>query len=207
MFEKVIEFNALERLVDGGMDSVLIVSSSSKGRIFFEELLTHNAYKEIIFAKSCCEAKGILCEREFDLCIINAPLSDEFGTDFALSIVSKTMTQVILLVKNDLEAEASEKVEDFGVFVVAKPINRQIFWNALKLSAASHKRMVELKNENLKLQKKIEDIRFIDRAKCVLIEYLKMTEAEAHKFIEKQSMDLRISKKEVASKILKTYEN
>jgi len=34
-----------------------------------------------------------------------------------------------------------------------------------------------------------------------------MSEAEAHRFIEKQAMDLRVTKREIASRILKTYEN
>lgn len=66
--------------------------------------------------------------------------------------------------------------------------------------------MKGLKKQNEQLQKKIEDIKFVDRAKCVLIEYLKMSEAEAHRFIEKQAMDLRVTKREIASRILKTYE-
>jgi two-component system, response regulator PdtaR len=189
------------------MDSVLIVCSGNKGRVFLEELLNHNSYKEIIIANNGSEARRILIERDFDLCIINAPLSDEFGTDFALNVVDKTITQVMLIVKSELADEVSAKVEDFGVAVVSKPINRQVFWTSLKLITASHNRMRGLKNENIQLQKKIEDIRFIDRAKCVLIEYLKMTETEAHKFIEKQAMDMRITKKEVAAGILKTYES
>ncbi|MBO5438043.1 MAG: ANTAR domain-containing protein, partial [Thermoguttaceae bacterium] len=36
-----------------------------------------------------------------------------------------------------------------------------------------------------------------DRAKCVLIEYLNMTEADAHRYIEKQAMDLRRSKRDL----------
>jgi len=114
--------------------------------------------------------------------------------------------QVLLLVKGELADEITAKVEDYGVFVVAKPINRQVFWSTIKLITAFNKRMMGLQNENVVLQKKIEDIRFIDRAKCVLIEYLKMTEAEAHRFIEKQAMDMRVTKREVAISSLKTYE-
>jgi two-component system, response regulator PdtaR len=189
------------------MDSVIIVSSSEKGRISIEELLIINSYKDIMFANNGSEARRILLQRDFDLCIINAPLSDEFGTDFALNVVCKNSGQVMLIVKSELEDEICAKVEDYGVFVVSKPVNRQVFWSALKLISASHNRMMGLKNENIKLQKKIEDIRFIDRAKCMLIEYLKITEAEAHKYIEKQAMDLRITKREVAAGILKTYES
>lgn len=189
------------------MNNVLIVSSSKKARDFFEELLNINSYEEIIIANCSSEARRILTEKDFDLCIINAPLSDEFGTDLALDIVNKTIVQVMLIVKSEITDEVYAKVEDFGVFVVPKPISRQVFLNALKLITASSNRIKGLKNENDKLQKKIEDIRFIDRAKCTLIEYLKMTETEAHRFIEKQSMDLRISKKDVAIRILKTYES
>lgn len=189
------------------MNSVLIVSSSEKAGTYFEELLSLNSCKEIIIASNGSEARRILIEKDFDLCIINTPLSDEFGTDLALNIVDKTMVQAMVIVKNEIADEISAKVEDFGVFVVSKPINRQLLWNALKLIAASSNRMMGLRNENFQLHQKIEDIRFINRAKCVLIEYLKMTETEAHRFIEKQSMDLRITRKEVAARILKTYES
>jgi two-component system, response regulator PdtaR len=189
------------------MNRVLIVSSSKNTRVFFEELLNQNSCKEIIIANNCSEARRILIERDFELCIINAPLSDEFGTDFAINMVNKNIGQVMLIVKSELADDVSAKVEDLGVFVVAKPFSRQVFWSALKLITAAHNRMMGLKNENVQLQKKIEDIRFIDRAKCVLIEHLKMSETEAHKFIEKQAMDMRTTKREIAAGILKTYES
>jgi AmiR/NasT family two-component response regulator len=59
----------------------------------------------------------------------------------------------------------------------------------------------------VQLQLKIEEIRLVNRAKAILIQYLKMTEQEAHKYIEKQAMDLRITKREVATSILNTYES
>ena len=64
-----------------------------------------------------------------------------------------------------------------------------------------------LKFQNQKLQDKLEEIRLINRAKCVLIQYLNMTEQQAHRYIEKQSMDLRQSRVVTAESILKTYES
>ena len=46
----------------------------------------------------------------------------------------------------------------------------------------------------------------MDRAKCVLIQYLNMTETQAHRYIEKQAMDLRTTRRQIAEGILKTYE-
>ena len=59
--------------------------------------------------------------------------------------------------------------------------------------------------ENEKLAGKIDEFRIIDRAKWVLIDYLKMSEEQAHRYIEKQAMDLRIPRIEAAKNILKTY--
>ena len=67
-------------------------------------------------------------------------------------------------------------------------------------------RLKQLSDEKQLLLDKIADLKIIGRAKCVLIEYLKMTEKEAHRYIEKQAMDLRLSKRTAAENILKTYE-
>ena len=71
---------------------------------------------------------------------------------------------------------------------------------------ASRKRVQFLENENQKLQKKIEEIRLVDRAKLILIQVLKMTESQAQRYIEKQSMDLRQTRVVTAENILRTYE-
>ena len=71
---------------------------------------------------------------------------------------------------------------------------------------AACRRMAGLRQKNVKLQSKIEEMRLVDRAKCALIQYLNMTEAQAHRYVEKQAMDLRKSKTEVAEGILRTYE-
>ena len=69
------------------IDSVLIVSSSKKGITFFTEMLSQNSYEEIVTVTNGGEARRLLVERDFDLCIINAPLVDEFGDEFASNIV------------------------------------------------------------------------------------------------------------------------
>ena len=63
-----------------------------------------------------------------------------------------------------------------------------------------------MEEKQASVEEKIEEIRLINRAKWLLIECLSMTEADAHRYIEKQSMDLRVSKREVAESIIKTYQ-
>ena len=64
-----------------------------------------------------------------------------------------------------------------------------------------------VQKENVRLKKQIDDIRLINRAKYILMEYLSMTEAQAHRYLEKQAMDMRVTKAEIAKSILSTYEN
>jgi response regulator NasT len=64
-----------------------------------------------------------------------------------------------------------------------------------------------MQTENEHLRQKIEDIRIVDRAKWILVSYMQMNEKEAHRYIEKQAMDLRTTKREVAEGLLKTYES
>ena len=121
-------------------------------------------------------------------------------------ITDKTTSAVVLIAKNEIADQVSAKVESYGVLVVTKPINKTLFNQAIKLACVSRKRILGIHSENLKLHNKIEEIKLIDRAKCVLIQYLNLTEPQAHRYIEKQAMDMRITKNEVAQGILKTYE-
>ena len=187
------------------MESALIVSSAEKSQAYFVDMLSHNTYREITTVQSCGEAKRLYLSRDFDLCIINAPLKDEFGDEFALSIAEKGISQVLLVVKTELYDEISAKVEEMGVFTIANPIGRGVIWSALKMAGAAHSRISRLTQENKKLLQRIEDIRVIDRAKCILISHFKMSEPEAHKYIEKQAMDMRMTRRNVAESILKTY--
>ena len=188
------------------MDGALIVSSAEKGTELISELLGAAGFHQVASTRSCGEAQRLLLEREFDLVIINAPLRDESGEGFARQVAAQGASQVLLVVKSEYFDEISANCEDYGVLTIAKPVNRAVFWSALKLARAAQSRLRRVRAENAKLEKKIDEIRIVDRAKCLLISYLNMSEKDAHRFIEKQAMDLRTTKKEVAEGILKTYD-
>lgn len=189
------------------MQSALIVSCTDKGTSYFTELLTAASIGKIASAVSCNDARKILMERDFDLILINAPLKDETGERFARSAASKGLSQVILVVKAEHFEEVSSVCEEEGVLTIAKPINRELFWSALKFAKSAQNRLRIAHAENVRLMQKIEDIRIVDRAKCVLISYMNMDEKEAHRYIEKQAMDMRSTRRVIAEGILKTYES
>lgn len=184
------------------MDSILVVSGSNKSFDLLQTLLSEHQFENILTAQSSSEARRFLLENDVNLCIINTPLHDEFGTELALDISQGSSIQIILIVKAEQFEEVSSGTEESGIYTVAKPLNRQVFWSALKFAGAAHNKLMKLKTENTKLQQRLEELRIIDRAKCILIEKLKMTEIEAHRYIEKQAMDMRQSRKQIAQTIL-----
>ena len=108
--------------------------------------------------------------------------------------------------KAEMADEVAARVEDAGVFVVPKPLNRALLFGAVKLAQAANRRIMGLQRQNNILQQKIDDIRLVDRAKCALIQYRLLTEPEAHKYIEREAMDSRRTRREVAQAILRMYE-
>lgn len=188
------------------MHNVLIVSNTNATLGIISAMLNSQSFSKIATIQNCAEARRNLLENEYDLIIIDSPLPDEFGDDFSLHAAENTTAGIILLVNAEHLIEVNENVEEHGVFVLPKPVSPDFFYQAVKLLVASRRRVNLLENENKKLQQKISEIRLVDRAKCILIQYLNMTEAQAHRYIEKQAMDLRQSRVTTAQNILKTYD-
>lgn len=185
----------------------MIVSHTEKSIAFFKENLNMFSCKSVAVAMSCSEARRLVSEKVFDLVIINTPLTDESGESLSRHISLNTASQVILLIKTEFYDAVSEVVEDCGVITVAKPVNKNLFWAALKFTKAANSKIKQVQNENNRLLQKIEDIKTIDRAKCILISCMNLSENEAHRHIEKLAMDKRMPRRAVAEEILKTYEN
>lgn len=184
---------------------VLIVSAVEKIYEYITEILPPGEFSPILRAASAGEAKRMLVSDEADIVIINTPLPDEFGTEFALNLSGGT-AGVLLLVKNDYFDQVCYKVEREGVLTVGKPSSRQTLYGAVKLAAAMSARLAKMERKNKTLQEKMADIRTVNRAKWLLIENLNMTERDAHYYIEKQAMDMRLSRHEVAENIIRTYD-
>ena len=186
--------------------SVLIVSGSAKGVSFIKALLKPSSFSPVTVAANAGEAKRLLISTPYDIIIIDAPLSDEFGYELAANLASETPSGILLLVRNENYEQIANRVESYGVFTVAKPITQLSFYHSVKLVVATRERMRALENKNINLQSKMDEIRLVNRAKWVLIERLSMTEPQAHRYIEKQAMDLRTSRREVAQSIIKAHE-
>lgn len=191
--------------LERAFERVLIVSHNDKIKDYIAEILPPDEYGIDALVTSASQAGRLLAETEFDIVIINTPLPDEFGTDLALTL-SEGNSGVLLLVKNDYFDQICYKVENYGIFTLLKPVSPSSLYGAVKLLTAMRMRLTKMESKNKSLQEKMASIRTVNRAKWLLIEHLCMTEKDAHRYIEKQAMDTRLSREEIAENIIRTYD-
>lgn len=185
--------------------SVLIVSSSDSFNTYIKALLPDSEFTFKQFAPTLSGGKRFLLERDFDFIIINSPLSDGTGIRFAIDAGNKNGAVVLLVVKNDIYNEVYEKVSEYGVFSLPLPTTKTILTHSIQWLITAKERMCILENKTVSFEEKMKEIRLVNRAKWVLIDKLKMSEPDAHRYIEKQAMDRCVSKKTIAENIINTY--
>ena len=122
-----------------------------------------------------------------------------------ITLCNGKQTVALLIIKSELYEEITAKVTDFGVFTLAKPTSSILVQNAVNWMLSCRERLRRIENKTLSIEEKMEEIRLVNRAKWLLIENLKMSEKDAHRYIEKQSMDRCVSRKIIVEEIIKTY--
>lgn len=188
------------------MSSVLLVCKQKEVIRGLTDILRPLNFELIDSAISASEGRRKLQEIEYDLVIVNTPLGDEFGVEFAMDIIETFMVGVILIVKGELVEHVEQKLADTMAFVVQKPINRQLLIQNIRFVRQSRDKMMRLQNQNNQLKAKIDDMGIVYRGKLCLMGNLNMTEEQAHRYIQKKAMDMRTSPRNVAEKIIKNYD-
>lgn len=187
------------------MGRALIVSAGAASNEYLSARLAELGYTRPLIIPSAAEARRRMLATDFELIVVNAPLPDEFGHELCIDAVEKTDAGVLLLAKAAAATDLNAALNAHGVLVLGKPFSTALFLQTLHMAAASNHRLIRLRQENARLQEKLQQLRLISRAKCCLIEHERITEAEAHRRIEKQAMDTRMSRAEVAQDILDGY--
>ncbi len=186
--------------------SVLLVSAAEKFNTATLPLLPSTDYWPVTVVGSVAEARRRLVDTAFDLILVNAPLPDDMGVDFAVEACAESDAGVLLLVRGELYEETFYKVLSSGVITLSKPTSTQTLSHTLRTLCAVRERLRGMRRHQATVEEKIEELRLVNRAKWLLIECLHMTEPEAHSHITRQAMEQRLSKREVAENIIRTYQ-
>ena len=182
----------------------LLALGGEKYRPQWERLLRENGFSQVEAASSGGEARRLLLAGDWDLLLIAAPLPDEFGHDLATDAAEQGLP-VLLSVKAELWEEASARVGPAGVVALGRPFSRAVFAQAVGMLRAAQAQVGKLREENKKLRQKLEELRAVSRAKCLLVEYLRLDEESAHKYIERAAMEERKTRRAVAEEIIAEY--
>ena len=189
------------------MGRALIVSAGASSNEYIAARLTEMGYSRPVIIPSGAEARRRMTEADFELIVVNSPLPDEFGHELCMDAVDKTDAGVVFLVKAAQADQLLGPLSDQGVLLLSKPFSTAFFMQVMHMAEASNHRLQRARQENARLQEKLVQLRLVSRAKCCLVEHEHMTEADAHRYIEKQAMDTRRDRTEIAQEILENYED
>ena len=182
--------------------SVLLVTASEKTAKSFGALLPQELYLPIKTAASAGEARRAMLGAPAHIVIIDTPLKDDFGVQLAADLAQNEMTGVVLLVKSEQYDHVFYKTESLGILTLSKPLERRHMLQCLGFLSATRHKLIRLRERSETLEKKMEEISLVNRAKLLLMEKYRMTEADAHRYIEKSAMDHCVKRREIAKNII-----
>lgn len=194
------------------MERVLIVSASPAAASRMKAWLGEET--ECTVSPDMAAARLLLDTQSFDWVVVNVSASD--GTS-NLSLAAENSGEipflaqhlrsfasagipVLLLLAQDAYQARVPRLAAKGIFALPKPLSPSQFAQAAWLLRAASR-------QTRRLQGRLETVRSVERAKWLLMQTLQMDEGQAHRYIEKQAMNQRRAKREVAEDIIKTYEN
>ena len=87
------------------MERALIVCDNEKGTAFYKSFLKENGFVDMIVAENAPEAKRIISDYDFDICLINGPIGGSSGEELSIDIAEKNICQVSLFIKAEYAEE------------------------------------------------------------------------------------------------------
>ena len=183
---------------------MLIVSSDDRFSRDVSTLLQGDQFQQDC-SRSASDARCKLLENQYDFVIVNAPLRDEFGSRLCIDISRNNGTIAAIFAANDIYDEIYAKVSVHGVFVLHKPTSKTLVSQAVSLMVCARARLRSLEKKVGNTESKLDGIRIVNKAKWLLIDQEGLSEADAHKYIEKSAMDSGITKRLAAQMIIDKY--
>ena len=183
------------------MSSILIVSSSEQFNIIAQKALPDNRFSTIEFRKSASAARRERLIREYDIVLVNSPLSDGMGTDFVLDVAEKHSSGVIIVVPAEIQTNVMNHLIDYGVIAMAKPMRKGDLEKSIRLFLAINRKVSRMRKQVRTLEEKMDELKVVSRAKIKLVEQ-GMTEEEAHEHIIREAMNSGLTKRQIAEDII-----
>ena len=175
---------------------VLVAEDETLIRLDTVETLTDAGYEIVAEAADGEEAVRLADEHDPDLCVLDVKMPVTDGITAAERILEKHNCAVVMLTAFS-QTELVERASAAGAMAyVVKPFTPADLIPALEIAMSRHE-------EILSLEREISDLteRF-DRAKGLLMERMGLSEPEAFRWLQKTSMNRRLTMREVADAVI-----
>lgn len=140
------------------------------------------------------------------LLLANYELPDTTGFEVAKIIAGNNLCSVILLTDDAQKGYVESRARDMDIVCLNRPVSRALLLNSVELVIKSRIRIQKLEAELNEMKSNLETRKQVDKAKGLLMEKSGLSEQEAYRRIQKQSMDTGMSMKEVSQIIIDMME-
>lgn len=181
---------------------IVVAEDEAIIRLDLAEMLTEAGYEVVGQASNGEQAVTMAQELRPDLVVMDIKMPVLDGISAAERIGAERLCPVVMLTAFS-QTELVERARDAGVMAyVVKPFTAADVIPAIDIALSRWAELKELEAEVADLGERLETRKSVDRAKGVLMTKLKISEADAFRWIQKTAMDRRMGMREVAEAVV-----
>jgi response regulator NasT len=171
-------------------------------RMDIVETLQEGGYEVVGEASNGEEAIAAARELRPDVVVMDIKMPVMDGITAAETIVKERLAPVVLLTAFS-QTELVERARDAGAMAyVVKPFTPADLLPAVEIARSRHAEMRALEVEIADISERMETRKRVERAKGLLMENMHLNEPESFRWIQKTSMDRRLTMREVADAVI-----
>jgi len=171
-------------------------------RMDIVETLIEGGYEVVGEASNGEEAVALAKELKPDVIVMDIKMPVMDGITAAEHIAQERLAPVVLLTAFS-QTELVERARDAGAMAyVVKPFTPADLLPAVEIAASRYVEIRALEYEIADINDRMETRKKVERAKGLLMETMKLNEPESFRWIQKTSMDRRLTMREVAEAVI-----
>lgn len=181
---------------------VLVAEDESIIRMDIVETLREAGFDVVAEAGDGEQAVALASEHKPDIIVMDIKMPNMDGIEAAEKIQSLKIPVVLLTAFS--QKELVERATEAGAMAyVVKPFSPSDLLPAIEIALSRHAQIGVLESEIADLQERLETRKLVDRAKGLLIaKNLVKDEPDAFRWIQKSSMDRRLTMAQVAKTVI-----
>lgn len=181
---------------------VLVVEDETLIRLDIVETLEDAGYEVVGEAGDGESAIELAGELEPDLIVMDVKMPGMDGITAADRILEEHRVAIVMLTAYS-QRDLAERARDAGAMAyVVKPFTPADLIPAVEIAVSRNQEIEALENEVSTMAEQFETRKRVDRAKGLLESQMGLTEPEAFRWIQKTSMDRRLTMREVADAVI-----